>query len=297
MVRRMHIIARAPVHRQNKRCRFSSICEHVAVVAGGSGAIGSAIVRKLSIGGAKVVVLSRSGIRTVRDDLAMPSKVSVLRCDFASSDSIRDAFSKISSSYGSMNIFVNSIGLTSDGLLARTSDKEIDDCISVNLRLHLTLYREAIRTMLRCVARETSKSCGEAETSTASPLNQFGVQLRNPIESCFSIVGIGSVVGSIGNVGQVVYSASKAALHGATKSLSREIGSRGITVNLVEPGFIESPMTSGLSGAIRADILARTALGKFGRPEDVANLVAFLCGHEARFITGQILRVDGGLSS
>jgi 3-oxoacyl-[acyl-carrier protein] reductase len=165
---------------------------------------------------------------------------------------------------GRLDVLVNNAGITRDGLIIRMSDEDMDAVLDVNLKGSFYMMREAAKIMLR--------------------------------QKSGKIVNISSVVGIMGNAGQVNYSASKAAVIGMTKSLARELASRKITVNAVAPGMIETDMTGAMPEAAREKVVGQIPFGAMGQPEDIANAVAFLAGDESGYITGQVLAVDGGMA-
>ena len=230
----------------------------VTVVSGGNRGIGAAIARRLVEAGHRVVVASRTG--TGPDDCAPTGTVSM---DVSSAASIADGLSEIEETYGPVGVLVANAGITKDNLLMRMSDEDIDIVVQTNLSGSIRLCRGVARGMIR------------AKTGR--------------------IVMISSVVGLLGSAGQVNYAASKAGLVGAARSLARELGSRGITVNVVAPGFVETNMTAELDEGRRDEILAAIPLGRYAAADEVAAVVEFLVGPDAAYITGSVIPVDGGL--
>ena len=231
----------------------------VTVVTGGNRGIGAAIARRLVDAGYRVVVASRSG--TGPDDCALAGAVVM---DVSDAASIADGLSEIEDTYGPVGVLVANAGITKDNLLMRMTDEEIDVVVQTNLSGSIRLCRGVARGMIR------------AKTGR--------------------IVLISSVVGLLGSAGQVNYAASKAGLVGAARSLARELGSRGITVNVVAPGFVETDMTAELDDGRRIEILGAIPLGRYAAPDEVAAVVEFLAGPDAGYITGSVIPVDGGLS-
>ena len=230
----------------------------VIVVTGGNRGIGAAIVRRLADAGHRVVVASRSG--TGPDDCALTGAVAM---DVADAASIADGLSEIEDTYGAISALVANAGITKDNLLMRMSDEEIDTVVQTNLSGSIRLCRGVARGMIRAKAGR--------------------------------IVLISSVVGLLGSAGQVNYAASKAGLVGAARSLARELGSRGITVNVVAPGFVETDMTADLDEGRRDEILSAIPLGRYADVDEVAACVEFLVGPDAGYITGSVIPIDGGL--
>ena len=230
----------------------------VTVVTGGNRGIGAAIARRLVAAGHRVVVASRTGTRP--DDCAPTGTVSM---DVSSAASIADGLSEIEETYGPVGVLVANAGITKDNLLMRMSDEDIDAVVQTNLSGSIRLCRGVARGMIR------------AKTGR--------------------IVLISSVVGLLGSAGQVNYAASKAGLVGAARSLARELGSRGITVNVVAPGFVETDMTAELDEGRRDEILGAIPLGRYAAADEVAAVVEFLVGPDAGYITGSVIPVDGGL--
>jgi 3-oxoacyl-[acyl-carrier protein] reductase len=186
-----------------------------------------------------------------------------IQLDVADSAAVNEAVADVTKTHGRLDILVANAGIAVDGLLLRLRDEDFDHVMTVNARGALACARAAIKPMMR--ARRGR------------------------------IVFVSSVIGEIGNIGQASYAASKAALLGVTKSLAREYASRGLTVNAVAPGIIDTDMTSRIEDELRAKIITTIPLGRFGRPEDVAAAVLFLCSEEAGYVTGQTLRVNGGM--
>lgn len=237
----------------------------VAVVTGSTHGIGRAIgIRLASLGAAVVINGHRSdGTPVVKEVEERGGKAIFLAADVSDSTQVEKLIQGAVDTLGSVDILVNNAGITRDNLLLRLSDAEWDQVLNVNLKGAFLCTRAALKHMLR-------KRWGR-------------------------IVNITSVVGIMGNAGQSNYAAAKAGLIGLTRSLAKEVASRSITVNAVAPGLIDTDMTAKLSEHIKKQVLGRVPLGAFGTPDDVASAVAFLASEEARYITGHVLSVDGGL--
>ncbi len=227
----------------------------VVLVTGGNRGIGLAIAQKFQAAGDTVVVTSRSGEPI--------SGLNVIKCDVSDSASVEKAFDELEEKFGPAEVVIANAGITRDGLVIRMSDSDIEDVINTNLF-------GAIR-----VARRASKAMMKARTGR--------------------IVFISSVVGLMGSAGQVNYAASKAGLVGAARSLARELGSRGITTNVIAPGFVDTDMTAELSPERRQEIVANVPLGRYASPAEVADVVEFIASPQAAYITGAVIPVDGGL--
>ena len=230
----------------------------VALITGGSRGIGAAIAQRLVDSGHRVVVASRSGEAPEGVDVA--GSVSM---DVSDPESITAGLGAVEDSYGPVGVLVANAGVTRDNLLMRMSDEDIDDVLATNLAGSIRLCRGVSRGMLRAKSGR--------------------------------IVLVSSVVGLLGSAGQVNYAASKAGLVGAARSLARELGSRGITVNVVAPGFVDTDMTAELDEARRAEILSAVPLGRYADASEVAGVVDFLVGPDSGYITGAVIPVDGGL--
>jgi 3-oxoacyl-[acyl-carrier protein] reductase len=227
----------------------------IVLVTGGNRGIGLAIARKFQSDGDMVIVTSRSGEPI--DGLG------VVKCDVSSTESVDQAFTEIEEKFGPVQVAVANAGITRDGLIMRMSDEDINEVINTNLV-------GAIR-----VARRATKNMMKARSGR--------------------IIFISSVVGLMGSAGQVNYAASKAGLVGAARSLARELGSRGITANVVAPGFIDTEMTAELPADRKAEILANVPLGRYGSAEEIAEIVKFIASTQAGYISGAVIPVDGGL--
>jgi 3-oxoacyl-[acyl-carrier protein] reductase len=234
-----------------------------ALVTGASGGIGEAIAAAMHAQGATVAL---SGTRREKlDELAakLGSRVHVLPCDLRDRAQVTGLVAQAEAAMGQLDILVNNAGVTKDNLFMRMKDEEWDDVIAVNLTSAFVLCRAALRNMMR---------------------RRYG-----------RIVNISSISGVFGNPGQGNYSASKAGLVGMTKSLAREVASRGITANCIAPGFIETPMTHALNEKQTEAIASSIPAGTFGKPGDIAAAAVFLASEEARYITGETLHINGGM--
>lgn len=236
----------------------------IALVTGASRGIGAAIADTLAQAGATVIgtATSDSGAAAIGERLAQWNGQG-RTLNAAEADGIENLIADIEKEFGKLDILVNNAGITRDNLLMRMKDEEWDDIMNVNLK---SVYR-ACKAVMRGMMKQRSGR----------------------------IITITSVVGTMGNAGQTNYAAAKAALQGFSKSLAREVGSRGITVNCVAPGFIDTDMTRALPEETRKTFEAQTALGRFGEAQDVADAVLFLASDQARYITGQTLHVNGGM--
>ena len=240
----------------------------VAVVTGGGRGIGRAIAARFAEEGANVVISYRSNdaaaeetAQKVRDAGA---KCEIFKGDVASPEDVQALFAGVSDAFGRVDILVNNAGITRDNLMMRMKEDEFDEVLRTNLKGTYLCTRAALRPMVRA---------------------RWG-----------RIVNVGSVVGLVGNAGQANYAASKAGIIGFTKSVAREVAQRGITVNAVAPGYVETELTGGLPEGVKEQILAQVPSGRFGEPEEVAEVVAFLSGEGAGYITGQTIAVDGGMT-
>ena len=240
--------------------------EHgVAIVTGGSRGIGLAVATELARAGAKVALVARDGVRAAEAGGELPGGGHLgCACDVADAAAVSEAVRRITGELGGPTILVNNAGITRDSILLRMKDEAWDEVIDVNLKGAFNMAKAVIRGMLR---------------------RRDGV-----------ILNISSVVGLTGNPGQVNYAASKAGILGLTKSLAREVASRGIRCNAIAPGYIETEMTAALTEKQTRTLLARIPLGRLGAPDDVAGLARFLAGPAARYITGQVVVVDGGMT-
>ena len=238
-----------------------------AVVTGAGRGIGKAIAKRLAELGADVAVVDIDGdsAASTASEIAAAGTAAVgYELDITDSDAVMEVFKKIQEDLGGLDILVNNAGLTRDNLLLRMSPDDWDLVMRVNLKGAFNCIRAVVRPMM-------SQRSGR-------------------------IINIASVVGQVGNAGQANYAASKAGLIALTKSVAKELGGRGITANAVAPGFIETPMTESLPEKAREDFASRILLRRFGKPSDVANLVAFLASDEADYITCQTVNIDGGMT-
>lgn len=239
----------------------------VAVVTGGSRGIGRAVGKALAAQGAKVVlgyVRGEDAARAAADEIrAAGGAADIAQFDVGDFDASEKAIAEIAKSEGRLDILVSSAGISIDALMLRLKEDDLDRVLAVNLKGSLACARASLKVMMR---------------------QKWG-----------RVVFLSSVVGEAGNAGQTAYAASKAALLGVTKSLAKEYASRNITVNAVTPGYIETDMTAALTDEQRAAMLTGVPLARPGKPEEVAATIAFLASEEAGYITGQTLRVNGGM--
>ena len=236
----------------------------VALVTGGSRGIGRAIAESLAEAGAHVAVIGRDETRAREAAAALTGEGHAgFACDVADPQQVVATMADVEREIGPVDILVNNAGITRDNILVRMKDEEFDEVIAANLKGSFNFTRAVSRGMMK---------------------RREGV-----------IVNVTSVVGLIGNAGQANYAASKAGLVGLTKSVARELAPRGIRCNAVAPGFVRTDMTDALSESQVEALRERIPLGALGEPEDVAAVVRFLAGPGARYITGQVLAVDGGM--
>lgn len=241
--------------------------DEVAVVTGASRGIGRAIAEKLASEGAKVVVgfsnNESKALEVVQQIESNGGQAIALKVDVSNSESVAEFFNSIVEKFQKIDILVNNAGITRDSLILRMKDEDFDAVIDTNLKGIFYCTKAAAKIMLKARSGR--------------------------------IVNIASVVGEIGNAGQANYSAAKAGVIALTKTSAKEFASRGINVNAVAPGFIETDMTNVLKDEVKSEMSKSIPLNRFGKPEDVANVVAFLASDSASYITGQTLNVDGGM--
>ena len=236
----------------------------VALVTGGSRGIGLAIAEELANAGAKVAVVARDEARAQAAAEGLPGEGHRgYGCDVADSEAVNALVKRVEEEMGSLDVLVNNAGVTRDNVLMRIKDDDWDAVLDTNLRGAFNTIRAASRGMMK-------RRAGR-------------------------VINISSVVGVTGNKGQANYAASKAGLIGLTKAVAKELASRGVLVNAVAPGYIETDMTADLPEAARDALMGQIALGRLGRPQDIAPAVRFLAGPGAQYITGQVLVVDGGM--
>lgn len=238
----------------------------IAVVTGAGRGIGRAIALKLASAGADIVCVSRTAEnaeKVAAEVRATGRKAWAFAVDVADPSAVAYAAEKILQDAGRVDILVNNAGVTRDGLLMRLPEEDWDTVLNTNLKGAYSFTKALSRAFLK--------------------------------QRSGRIINISSVIGLVGNAGQCNYAASKAGLIGFTKAVAKEFASRGITVNAIAPGFIETDMTAALTPELKADLLKRVPLASLGQPEDVAEAALFLAGNGSRYITGQVLTVDGGM--
>ncbi len=246
---------------------LAPLADRVALVTGGSRGIGRALSIELARAGAAVALTYRSGAEgaaeTVKAIEEIGGRAEALCCDVADGDAVDATVARVSQSLGPVTIAVNNAGITRDQLILRMKPEDFDDVVATNLRGTWSVCRAVARPMLKA---------------------RWG-----------RIISVSSVVAEMGNPGQSNYAASKGGIEALTRSLARELGSRGITVNAVAPGFIDTEMTQSLGEEVRNALLGQIPLGRLGSVEDVAHAVRFLASEEAAYVTGQVIHVNGGL--
>ena len=240
----------------------------VAVVTGAGRGIGKAIARAFAAEGAKVVVISRGldSCQGAADEIntEFPGSAKAYAVDVADHDAVLELGKQIIDEYGSINILVNNAGVTRDGLLMRMKSEDWDTVLDTNLKGAFNMVKAFQRSLMKA---------------------------EDP-----RIINMASVIGLIGNAGQANYAASKAGLIGFTKSIARELSGRKVCCNAIAPGFITTDMTDELPEALKEGVIKNIPLGEFGVTEDISNLVIFLASKEARYITGQVIACDGGMT-
>ncbi len=254
---------------QNEKRTGNGLLEgQTAVVTGASRGIGRAIALRLASEGALVAVNyqgSKERAEAVKAEIEEQGGTALLyQCNVADFAACEEFLKAVTEQTGRLDILVNNAGITRDGLLMRMSEEDYDAVLNTNLKGTFNCIRFASRQMLK--------------------------------QKSGRIINISSVSGVLGNAGQANYSASKAGIIGLTKSAARELASRGITVNAIAPGFVNTEMTEGLSEKVKEGAVAQIPLGKFGEPEDIAEAALFLASKGAGYMTGQVLHVDGGMA-
>jgi 3-oxoacyl-[acyl-carrier protein] reductase len=246
--------------------RDRPIEQRIAIVTGASRGIGRAIAERLASDGMLVVLVSRSQgpLEEVRDAITASGGVAELRvCDIGDSEALSGMIEEVASTHGRLDVLVNNAGITRDGLMLRMTDADFDEVIMVNLRSAFVACRAAARPMMR---------------------GRFG-----------RIINIGSITGLMGNAGQANYAAAKAGLVGLTKTVAKEFGSKGITANVVAPGFVETAMIENLPSDAMDEVRKTLPVRRFGQPEEIAHAVSYLASDLAGYMTGQVMVVDGGM--
>ena len=239
----------------------------LALVTGASRGIGREIACKLAEEGADIAFFYSSNEEkaheTIKELEAKNVKAMGFKVDVSKGDQVAEAVKTIEKEFGAVDILVNNAGITRDNLLIRMSEEDWEDVLDINLKGAFLTTKAVARKMMK---------------------TRYG-----------KIINISSIVGVKGNIGQGNYSASKAGLIGFTKSMAQELASRGIRVNAIAPGFIETDMTDVLKDEVKSEMLKNIPLGNLGKPEDIANLVVFLASSKADYITGQVINIDGGM--
>jgi 3-oxoacyl-[acyl-carrier protein] reductase len=241
--------------------------KRVAIVTGASRGIGEAIARRLAADGLHVVAVARGAdklAQVVNTIATAGGSAEAIQCDVADSAAVARMVEDVAEKHGRIDVLVNNAGITRDTLLLRMDDAQFDEVINTNLKSVFVATRGAARYLMRAKAGR--------------------------------IINIGSVSGVIGNKGQANYAASKAALSGFTKTVARELAGKGVTANVVAPGFVTTDMTGALPEKLQEEVRKLIPLGRFGEPQDIAAVVAFLAGENSGYLTGQVICVDGGMA-
>lgn len=240
----------------------------IALVTGAARGIGRAIALALAADGAAVIVNyngSRERAEQVVEEIrALGADAVSYQCNVADTAAVDAMIKEVIKTYGRLDILVNNAGITRDNLIMKMSEEDFDAVINANLKGCFNTIKAVSRQMLK--------------------------------QRAGRIINISSVSGILGNAGQANYAASKAGIIGLTKTMARELASRGITVNAIAPGFVDTDMTQVLSDSVKEAATAQIPLGRFGSPEDIANMAAYLASEKASYITGQIISVDGGMA-
>ena len=242
------------------------LTDKVAIITGASRGIGKAIATQLSICGANIILTARNieGLNAVKDSINAQGRLAeAIVSDVSSMNSLTELTVNTIDKFGRIDILVNNAGITHDNIIMRMKEEDWDSVLNINLKGCFNGIKAVTRPMIK---------------------NNGG-----------RIINITSVIGQIGNAGQCNYAASKAGIIGLTKSMAKELGTRNITVNAVAPGYISTDMTNKVNADLKEKMKSFVPLGRFGTPNDVANLVCFLASEEAGYITGQTFNVDGGM--
>ena len=239
----------------------------IALITGAGKGIGAAIARNMAKHGATVIInyshSKEAATNVMEEIMASGGQAETYPCDVSDNEAVKAMITDIVKKHGRLDILVNNAGVTKDGLLMRMKPEDFDHVININLKGTFHCIQNATRIMMK---------------------QKYG-----------RIINISSVVGLYGNAGQANYAASKAGIIGLTKAAAKELGSRGITVNAIAPGFIQTEMTDVLNEDLKNNMINAITLGRFGQPEDIANAAAFLASDQAAYMTGQVLCVDGGI--